>query len=147
MPPLAAIDIGTNSALLLVVQHEGNDFVSLHEESQTPCLGDGMAKTGRISAAAVERLIRTLKHYRSTSESLGAAKIIAVGTRVFRAARNSRKIINEVARRTGVRISVLSANQEAAYALIGALSGFSRIQNGILVDVGGGSARRQAVVG
>ncbi len=137
--PLAAIDIGTNSALLLVVKHKGNNLISLHEECQTPRLGTGLATTGRIVPTAVERLIRTLKHYKHISESLNAEKIIAVGTRVFRAARNSRKVIDEVVRRTGLRIIVLSAKQEAADALRGVLSGFSRMQNGILVDIGGGS--------
>lgn len=138
-PRLAVIDIGTNSALLLVVRQQGNDFSSLHEESQTPRLGAGLAKTGRIAPASVEALFRTLTHYQRISESLGVVKIMAVGTRVFRAAKNSRKVIDQVTRQIGVRIRVLSARQEAAHALTGAVSGFPRIQNGILVDIGGGS--------
>lgn len=137
--PLAAIDIGTNSALLLVAQRRGKDFVSLHEESQTPRLGTGLANTGRIAPKSVERLIRILVHYRKISESLGATEIFAVGTRVFRAAKNAREVIEKVTRQTGVRIRILSAQQEAAYSLNGALSGFPSSQNGVLVDIGGGS--------
>jgi exopolyphosphatase/guanosine-5'-triphosphate,3'-diphosphate pyrophosphatase len=139
LTPLAVIDIGTNSALLLVAQRQGKDFISLHEESQTPRLGAGLAKTERIAPVSAERLICTLTHYRKISELLGAAKLIAVGTRVFRAAKNARQVIDKVTRQTGIRIRVLSAKQEAAYALGGALTGFLHIRKGVLVDIGGGS--------
>jgi len=137
--PLAVIDVGTNSALLLIVQFVAKKFVTLHEESQTPRLGAGLAETGRIAVTAVPRLISTLNHYQEVCKSLGVVKIIPVGTRVFREARNSQRVIKEVVRHTGLRINVLSSAQEASYALRGALSGMPRIRNGILVDVGGGS--------
>ena len=138
-PPLAVIDVGTNSALLLVVQRVGKEFISLYEEAQTPRVGHGLTKTGRIDAEAIRRLIFTLIHYRKIGESLGAADIITIGTRVFRAANNARQVIDTVALKAGLRIHVLSAKQEAALALGGALSGFAHIQNGVLVDIGGGS--------
>lgn len=137
--PLGVIDIGTNSALLLIVQRSGNKLVSLHEESQTPRLGTGLAETGRITTASVGRLINTLRQYQRKCKSFGVVKIIPVGTRVFRIARNSHQVIKEAVCHTGLQINVLSSAQEASYAFRGVLSGMPRIQNGIVVDVGGGS--------
>jgi len=136
---LAVIDIGTNSVLLLVVRRLGNRLISLHEESETPCLGMGLAQTGRISSPSITRLIRTLRHYRRICDLSGAARIITVGTQVFRAARNGKRVIKEVARHTGLRITVLPEGEEAKLAFFGAMSGLPQIHHGVLVDVGGGS--------
>jgi exopolyphosphatase/guanosine-5'-triphosphate,3'-diphosphate pyrophosphatase len=137
--PIAVIDIGTNSALLLVVRREGEKYVSLHEESRTPRMGEGFSATKKISRIAVERLIDALQYYRSVAERLNAGAIIAAGTQIFRVARNADEVIAEVAQRTGIAVKVLSAEDEAGCSLEGALSGFSLIRKGVLLDVGGGS--------
>ena len=136
---ISVIDIGTNSALLLVVRYVRGEFVSIYEESQTPRLGAGFAETGRIAPQSTARLVKTLRHYKQISAVHGASVILAVGTQVFRMARNAREVIHEVADRTGIRIMVLSSRQEASYAFCGALSGLPYIQSGVLVDIGGGS--------
>jgi len=149
--PLAVIDVGTNSALLLVVRNEHGKFISLHEESQTPRLGEGFSASKRISRTAVKRLINTLLHYRSVAERLKAETILAAGTQIFRVGQNAAEVIAEVARKTGIEIHVLSAEDEAGCALEGALSGFPKVRKGVLLDVGGGSTelvlfRRQLVM-
>jgi len=137
--PIAVIDIGTNSALLLVVRREGEKYISLHEESQTPRLGEGYSATKQISPIAVRRLIKTLLHYRAASEKSNAGTILAAGTHIFRAAHNAEAVIADVAGKTGIVIETLSAGDEASCALAGALTGFSRMRKGVLLDVGGGS--------
>jgi len=149
--PLAVIDIGTNSALLLVVRYERGKFISLHEESQTPRLGEGFSSTKKISRTAFRRLIDTLLHYRTVAESLKAETILAGGTQIFRVAQNAAEVIAGVARETGIEIRILSAEDEAGCALEGALSGFPRVRKGVLLDVGGGSTelvlfRRQLIM-
>jgi len=148
---IAVIDIGTNSALLLIVRRVGSELVSLCEEARTPRLGAGLAATGQIGPIPQLRLNRTLRSYLRTCKAHGTSTVIAVGTRVFRTAHNARKVVRQIARHTGLRIRVLSAKEEASYAFRGALSGLPDVRHGVMVDIGGGSSelvlfRRRKIV-
>ncbi len=137
--PRAVVDIGTNSALLLIVRRQGRRLIALHEEISTPRLGESVGHTGRIGDKAITKLIKTLTHYQKLTHEHKCEDLYCVGTRVFRAARNSATVCNHVKADTGLEITILSAEQEAQLALRGALSGLPRLWRGLVVDVGGGS--------
>ncbi len=137
--PVAVVDVGTNSALLLIATRRGKQLESLVEAIATPRLGEGFAGIGRVSEIAVDRLIETIYDYQEIAADHNADQFIVTGTRVFRGARNAKSVIRQICRRTGATIRILSAREEAEYAFRGALSGLPRVRNGVMVDVGGGS--------
>ncbi len=137
--PVAVVDIGTNSALLLIARRQGRRLVAIHEETSTPRLGEMLGRTGRIGHKATENLIKILRHYQELVREHHCQTFHCVGTRVFRAARNAASVCDRVKSETGLDIIILSAVKEAQLTLRGALSGLSRLRHGVLIDVGGGS--------
>src|SRR3979490_2599642 len=110
----AAIDVGSNSIKLVVVDAAASDsFAVLAREKETVRLGHNTLRRGLLSAATIERAADCIKRFRSIAEARGAEQIFAVATASVREARNSRQFIKEIDRRTGVRVSILSAIEEA----------------------------------
>jgi exopolyphosphatase/guanosine-5'-triphosphate,3'-diphosphate pyrophosphatase len=138
---VAAIDVGSNSIKLVVVDAAASDsFAVLAREKETVRLGHNTLRRGLLSAATIESAAECIKRFRSIAEARGAERIFAVATASVREARNSRKFITEIDRRTGVRLSILSAIEEARLIGIAASHGcHTRGASIINIDIGGGS--------
>jgi exopolyphosphatase / guanosine-5'-triphosphate,3'-diphosphate pyrophosphatase len=138
---LAAIDIGSNSIKLIVVEATTDDsFAVLAREKEVVRLGHDTLRAGRLSPTAIERGIDCLNRFRSIAEARGATEVITVATASVREADNALEFIEEAQRRAGVRIEVLSSIEEAR--LIGlavAQSYGAGVQTLLNVDIGGGS--------
>lgn len=136
---LATIDIGTNSAKLLISKSApGNTLTPLDERQRIIRLGEGVDANGVLSEAAVERLIETLQEFQGIADSWDVEQCIAVGTSASRDAGNS--LSHTIRERTGLHYQILSGEEEADLSFIGAIAGLPR-SNGNLVtcDIGGGS--------
>jgi len=138
---VASIDIGTNTVLLLVADVNLNTqkLVPIYEEQQMPRLGKGLGPNGEITTDKVDLLLQTLSSYRQTIESYNCEKIVISGTNALRIANNSNDIIQLVKSRTNLNINVISGNEEAKFAYLGAVSGIRVFETAIIIDVGGGS--------
>lgn len=137
MTGVAAIDIGTNSTNLLVVDATGAD---LGRRYATTRLGDGLATSGRLADEAVARTTAAVLDHLATARSLGADSISVVGTAACRRATNSADFVRHLADVAGVDLEILSAQDEARLAFAGALSGLEPLDTPTLViDIGGGS--------
>jgi exopolyphosphatase / guanosine-5'-triphosphate,3'-diphosphate pyrophosphatase len=138
---VAAIDIGSNSIKLVVVDAAASDsFAVLAREKETVRLGHNTLRRGHLSAATIERAAECLKRFRSIAEARGAERIFAVATASVREARNSAQFVKEIERRTGVRVSILSAIEEARLIGIAASHGCAARGASIInIDIGGGS--------
>jgi exopolyphosphatase/guanosine-5'-triphosphate,3'-diphosphate pyrophosphatase len=138
---VAAIDVGSNSIKLVVVDAAASDsFAVLAREKETVRMGRNTLRRGHLSAATIERAADCIKRFRSIAEARGAERIFAVATASVREARNSRQFIKEIDRRTGVRVSTLSAIEEARLIGIAAAQGCAaRGASLINIDIGGGS--------
>ena len=146
---LAAIDIGSNSIKLVVVDAASADsFAVLARDKETVRLGHETLREGHLSPGAVERAAECVKRFRSFAESRGAERALAVATASVRAASNAQEFIDEVEQRTGVRVEVLSGVEEARLiglaAARGCCAGASSLVN---VDIGGGSTEISLVRG
>jgi len=139
---VAAIDVGSNSIKLVVVDAAASDSLAvLAREKETVRLGHYSLRKGNLSIAAIERAATCIKRFRSIAEARGAERIFAVATAAVREARNSRNFIKEIDRRTGVRVSILSAIEEARLIGVAASQGCAtRGASFINIDIGGGSA-------
>lgn len=141
---VAAVDVGTNTALLLVADGKpGQDADRLHvvhRDRRFVRLGEGLDDGRRISAAALARLRGVLEDYAATSRRLGADRLIVAGTSASRDATNREELCTAVCTVSGVEMRILSGEEEAKLTFTGALAEIGEIDGRVLVvDVGGGS--------
>jgi exopolyphosphatase / guanosine-5'-triphosphate,3'-diphosphate pyrophosphatase len=138
---LAAIDIGSNSIKLVVVDAAASDsFAVLAREKEPVRLGHNTLRQGHLSKTATERAADCIKRLRSIAEARGAEQVVAVATASVREADNSAEFIGEIRRLTGVQVEMLSPIEEAR--LIGLAVSKGCVQPGaslINIDIGGGS--------
>lgn len=138
---LAAIDIGSNSIKLAVVDAAASDsFAVLAREKESVRLGHETLTEGFLSASAIERAADCVKRFRSIAEARGAERVLAIATASVREASNAGEFIRELERITGVRVEVLSGVEEARLIGLAASSGCG-VPDAPLVnlDIGGGS--------
>lgn len=138
---LAAIDIGSNSIKLAVVDAAASDsFAVIAREKEFVRLGHDTLQHGHLAPAAIERASDCLKRFRSIAEARGAEKIVAIATASIREASNSAQFIKEVEQNTGVRVEVLSGIEEARLIGLATSQGCAaRGTSSINIDIGGGS--------
>jgi exopolyphosphatase/guanosine-5'-triphosphate,3'-diphosphate pyrophosphatase len=138
---LAAIDIGSNSIKLLVVDAAASDsFAVLAREKDMVRLGQETLRQGKLSPSAIERAVECLKRFRSIAEARGAERIFAAATASVREASNSAQFIKDVQRKTGVAVEILSPIEEGRLIGLAAAQACSNSERSILnVDIGGGS--------
>jgi exopolyphosphatase / guanosine-5'-triphosphate,3'-diphosphate pyrophosphatase len=138
---IAAIDVGSNSIKLVVVDAAASDSLAvLAREKETVRLGHETLREERLPPAAIERAVDCIKRFRSIAEARGAERIFAVATASVREARNSAQFIKEVQRKAGVSVEVLSAIEEGRLIGLAAAQGCAAPGTSILnLDIGGGS--------
>lgn len=138
---LAAIDIGSNSIKLVVVQAETSDaFTVLAQEREVVRLGQETLVSGHINSAATQRAVTCLKRFRSVADANGAEKIAAIATATVREADNSAEFMRTVEEETGLRVEVLSGLEEARLIGLAASQGCTEKGTTTLnIDIGGGS--------
>lgn len=133
---VAAVDIGTNTALMVVgTLHNGSVHI-LGDFHSTPRLGEGLFETGEISVESLNRCCQELRSFHTAASSLGVTKIVAVGTAALRMAENRLAATNQLSKALGAQIRVVDGKEEAELTLHGVLgSGLF----GTILDIGGGS--------
>jgi len=136
----AAIDLGTNTALLLIATGGTGPFKVVADIAETPRLGAGLATTGGLAASAVERTMRTLQGFlgRLELERILAKNLRAVGTEVLRRASNADAFVKHVKSELGLTIEILPAKEEARLGYT-AVASASTDRRPVVIDVGGGS--------
>ncbi len=138
---IAAIDIGSNSIKLVVVEAAASDsFAVLAREKEFVRLGHNTLREGYLAPAAIQRAADTIKRFRSIAEARGAACVIATATASVREANNSAEFIAEVERQAGVRVEILSGIEEARLIGLAVAQGCAKRGASLVnIDIGGGS--------
>jgi exopolyphosphatase/guanosine-5'-triphosphate,3'-diphosphate pyrophosphatase len=139
---VATVDIGTNTVLLLVAQRSADGTVrSVIERAQITRLGQGVDRTRRLAPDAVARTAACLDEYAQLVTTLGVERVAVVGTSAMRDAAGGDEIAAHVRARFGVETRVVSGDEEARLAFLGALSGLSVAEGETtaVFDLGGGS--------
>ncbi|HDI51379.1 hypothetical protein DRQ15_06375 [candidate division KSB1 bacterium] len=137
----AAIDIGTNTILLLIAEVSPEGYLyDIYQEQAIPRLGRGINDTGKISPQAAAQAIRILESYKQKCAECGVNRIFIVGTAALRTAKNAQQLLEQITSRLGLEIEIIPGEQEARFAFWGALSNKKNLPGQILVvDIGGGS--------
>lgn len=138
---LAAIDLGSNSIKLVVVEAAGGDsFTELASEREVIRLGQETLLNKHIGDAAIVRAVDCLKRFRSVAERHGAQNITAIATAFLREADNADDFVAQVEEETGLRVEMLAGIEEAR--LVGLAATHGCAPKGVTtlnVDIGGGS--------
>ena len=134
----AAIDIGTNSVLLLVAERREGGFAAVAERAEITRLGRGVDRTGALSAEGMEATLRCLESFAGEARALGARQIAAIATSAARDASNGERFLEEARGRAGVAVEIISGDEEAELAFSAATADFGRGPL-VVVDIGGGS--------
>jgi exopolyphosphatase / guanosine-5'-triphosphate,3'-diphosphate pyrophosphatase len=137
-PPVAVIDIGSNSVRLVVYEGLTRSPIPLFNEKVLAGLGREVQSTKLLTKDAVEKACAALKRYRELCEAMGVEKLWAIATAACRDAKNGPAFIAEAQKICGVRIDVLSGKREAELSALGVVSGIHE-PDGIVGDLGGGS--------
>lgn len=139
---LGAIDVGTNSIHMAVVQIQPDipSFTIIAKEKATVRLGDREKLTGKLTPEAMERAIAALKRCQDVAASLNAEAVVAVATSAVREAVNGREFLKRVEDELGLAIDLISGPEEARRIYLGVLSGMDfNNQPHVIIDIGGGS--------
>lgn len=136
---LAGIDCGTNSIRLLVADVAGGALQDVHREMRIVRLGQGVDRTGRFAAEALDRTRAALADYAATVRETGAERVRLVATSATRDVRNRDEFTALVRDTLGVEPEVVTGAEEAALSYAGAAS--ARPSGGpmLVADIGGGS--------
>jgi exopolyphosphatase/guanosine-5'-triphosphate,3'-diphosphate pyrophosphatase len=139
---LATIDLGTNTVRLLVADAEPGaaSWRVVDHDQRVTRLGEGMRAGGRLAEAPSARTAATVAEYVARARAAGAARIDIVATSAVRDASNGVDFASDLERATGVRVRVISGEEEARLTLRGIQHGLGAAQGATLVfDIGGGS--------
>ncbi len=140
MKRLAAVDIGTNTLLLLVAE-VGDGVRVVRDEIRFGRLGQGLDRSGRLSGEAIERSLGFLREYREMVDAAQVAAVAAVGTQALREAANADEFLGPAREILGAPVEVIDGAREAALVYRSVVHAFPDLAAGDLVvaDVGGGS--------
>lgn len=135
----AAIDVGTNSVLLLVAERGADGrFVAVDEDMEITRLGEGVDRTRRLTERAVAETVEAVRAFAGRARSLGAKEIAVVTTSAARDAENGAEFLRRLRDEAGVEVEILSGEKEATFTYASAAADFGP---GSLwaIDIGGGS--------
>lgn len=137
------IDIGTNSFRLLVAEVEDGCLRPLAHDLVTVRLGEGLTTTGTLSPPALMRAEAALSRFAALMALHPVRRVRACATHAVRKAANREEFLLRGKALLGVRVEVLSGEEEARLAMRGTLSALPAQQRRyplLLADVGGGSS-------
>jgi exopolyphosphatase/guanosine-5'-triphosphate,3'-diphosphate pyrophosphatase len=138
---IAAIDIGTNSIHMIVVRVRPDlSFEVIDREKEMVRLGAGGLDGRSLTATAKTAALQTLAKFRRLADVHKVDEVVAAATSAVREADNGGDFIDEVARRTGIRIRIISGAEEARLIHMAAVYGVHMGGTpAVVIDIGGGS--------
>lgn len=136
----AALDLGTNNCRLLIARPAGSGFAVVDAFSRIVRLGEGLAATGRLSDAAIDRTLAALAICADKLRRRNVVLARSVATEACRRASNGAAFIERAYRETGIALDIISAEEEARLAVLGCHILLEPGDDPALVfDIGGGS--------
>ncbi len=145
MGAVAAIDCGTNSTRLLVVDSDGS---TLERLMQITRLGAGVDSTGRLAPESIERCLSVLREFRQVMDKFSVVRGRLAATSAARDASNGAEFLAAAGEVTGIEPELLAGTEEGRLSMAGALSDLGHTEGPFLIlDIGGGSTELVAGTG
>src|SRR6266446_2268551 len=121
---IAAIDIGTNSIHMIVVQVRPDmSFEVIDREKEMVRLGAGGLDGRALTPEAMHAALQVLSKFRRLAESHGVDEVVAVATSAVREAENGGEFLHAVTQQTGIRARVITGTEEARLIHLAAVYG------------------------
>ncbi len=144
--PLAIVDLGSNSARVVVVEHPIPGVIEVVAEERLDLrLATELDESSRLSERGIATTIDAVGEFAAFAREAGADSIRVVATAAIRSARNRTELLARAHAELGLAIEVLDGSEEAEYAATGALHGLP-IRSGVIADIGGGSTEVARVI-
>lgn len=137
--PVAAIDIGTNSVLLLVARADAGELEVVEEQAVVTRLGEGVGISGRLADGAMERTLECLAEMRRVADVHAVGQLDAVATSVLRDVRQGEEFLERAQTILRSRPRIITGEEEGMLSFAGGVSGLGCLGPVLLVDSGGGS--------
>jgi exopolyphosphatase/guanosine-5'-triphosphate,3'-diphosphate pyrophosphatase len=136
----AAIDLGTNNCRLLIARPSADHFVVVDAFSRVVRLGEGLSQTGRLSDVSMERALAALHVCADKLRKRNVHLARSVATEACRRATNGAAFIERVYEETGIRLDIITAQEEARLAVLGCHILLEQGEGPAMIfDIGGGS--------
>lgn len=144
---LAAIDIGTNSIHMIIVNaNQKRSFEIIDREKEMVKLGAGVFSTQRLSERALNSGLETIRRYVQLASQHGVDEIITAATSAIREARNGDDFLDAVVSQTSISPRMISGREEARLIFLAVRNAIAlQDDNALVFDIGGGST--EAVIG
>jgi exopolyphosphatase / guanosine-5'-triphosphate,3'-diphosphate pyrophosphatase len=144
---LAVIDLGSNSFRLVVFSWVDGLWWKRTDEIHEPVrVGEGLDASGALGDEPMERALETLELYAHFCRATGVSEIRPVATSAIRDASNREAFLRAARRRSGLKVEVLSPEEEARYGYLAAVNS-TTLSDGVALDLGGGSMQLTRVEG
>lgn len=141
MERIAIIDLGSNSARIVIAQVCDGGYFSVIDELKEPVrLAKGMEVDGFLKPLRIAQTLKTLSTFKTLYESHNVDKVFAYGTAAVRTAKNRNAFVEEVESVCGIKLQVLSQEEEATFVYEGVINSME-IPKGLIIDIGGGSTK------
>lgn len=139
-PPIAVVDLGTNSTRLLIAQVTDGRVQEIERLTTVTRLGQGVDASGRLAEEAIERVFDALGRYREEIDRHGAETVVALATSAVRDSDNGDSFRAAMRERFGFDARTISGDEEARLTFLGATSARAdRDDPTLVIDIGGGS--------
>ncbi len=136
---VAVIDLGTNTFHLLIAETAANQPEILYKANVPVKLGESRINENIIIPEAFERGINCLKDFSKTIADYRVDKLRATATSAVRSAENGKDFVNAVNERAGIKIEIISGNEEAEFIYRGVKLSGAIQEPSLIMDIGGGS--------
>jgi exopolyphosphatase/guanosine-5'-triphosphate,3'-diphosphate pyrophosphatase len=144
----AAVDIGSNTLLLLVVEEEAGRLRARRDLCKFGRLGQGLDRTGQLADEAIARSLAIAREYRAVlDEEAPLGGLVALATQAVREAQNASEFVGPAEEILGVPIQVVSGEREAELVFRSVVEAFPDLAAGELVVVDVGGASTEFIVG
>ena len=141
MVKIAIIDLGSNSARLVIANIMPTGHFMVIDELKEPVrLAQDMEIDGFLRPIRIQQTIKTLRTFRTLYESHGVSKVFAYATAAVRHAKNQKSFVDEVQSACGIKLQVLSQEEEATFVYQGVINSME-VPKGLIIDIGGGSTK------
>jgi len=136
---VAAVDVGTNSVRLLIAEPVEGGLHQIERLMTVTRLGQGVDATGRLHNDALQRTLDCIAGYAERWSTAGVTRLRIAATSAVRDASNREVFFDGVRAIAGVDAEVLSGEEEARTAFLGATKGLKAAAPYLVLDIGGGS--------
>lgn len=144
-PRVGVIDIGSNSVRLVIYDALKRVPIPIFNEKALCGLARGLEETGWLNRNGVAMAHRSLTRFSHIASALGVIELYVLATAAVRDASDGKAFVADVERLHGLKVQIISGNDEAKFAALGVASSIYRA-DGVIVDLGGGSLEIAEVV-